>query len=229
MLHARFTRWVVAGVFIASTTINMLDRQVLAAAAPAVKSELHLTNIGYGAVISVFGVIYALTAPLQGALIDGVGLSFAVSCAMGLWSAAGIATGFSRSLASLLVCRGVLGAGESAGIPGLAKANALLLPSSEFGFSLAANNIAIAVGSSAAPLLVAAIAPTFGWRSVFFLTGAVGLLWIPLWRACSRRLPLARAAAPVPSRALLRDRRLWGEVVLVVWTKKRPSLDGAAG
>jgi ACS family hexuronate transporter-like MFS transporter len=194
-----------------STAINMLDRQVLAAAAPAIKNELHLSNTGYGAVVSAFGVVYALTSPVYGALIDGIGLSLTVSWAMGLWSVAGIATGFSRSLASLVVCRGVLGAGESAGLPGLAKANALILPSSEFGLSLAANSIAIALGSSAAPLLVAAMAPALGWRSVFFLTGGIGLLWIPLWRVCSQRMPPASSlGVRTETRHLLRDRRLWG-------------------
>jgi MFS family permease len=67
-----------------STAINMLDRQVLAAAAPAIKNELHLSNTGYGAVVLAFGVVYALTSPVYGALIDGIGLSLTVSWAMGL-------------------------------------------------------------------------------------------------------------------------------------------------
>ena len=55
-------------------------------------------------------------------LIDRIGLNRAISLAVGLWSCAGIATGFTRGLGGLVGCRAVLGLAEAAGIPAAGKA-----------------------------------------------------------------------------------------------------------
>jgi MFS transporter, ACS family, hexuronate transporter len=207
-----YGRWIVLGVFVFSTSINILDRQILSALAPTIKTELHMTGAQYGALLSIFSFTYAISAPVAGWLVDHVGVSSGLSLAIGLWSLASIASGFSRSLASLARCRAFLGAGESAGMPALAKVNALYLPASEFGLSLAVNNIAIALGSSSAPLLVATVAPAFGWRSVFFITGAAGFLWIPFWLVVCRhtRCRGSSLEARLHFGDFARDSRLWG-------------------
>jgi ACS family hexuronate transporter-like MFS transporter len=180
--------------------------------------------------ISAFGLTYAFSSPLAGWLIDRAGLARGMTLFASLWSMAGIATGWSGSLKALAACRMLLGAGESAGIPALAKANATWLDSRSWAFSLAANNIAIAAGSAAAPLLVAALTPRWPWRSVFFVTGIAGLLWIPIWILTTRRIPPAPPAPRTQLRGLawkmLHDRRLWGVTlsnalimtVYTVWT-----------
>jgi ACS family hexuronate transporter-like MFS transporter len=56
----------------------------------------------------------------------------------------------------------------------------------------------------------------FGWRSVFFITGALGLLWAPLWLFTSRRIP-AHTDTTHATRTIvwsvLPDRRMWGVAV----------------
>ena len=73
--------------------------------------------------------------------------------------------------------------------------------------------ISIAAGSVTAPLIAAALAPLFGWRSIFVVTGVLGLLWIPLWGGVSARAPSIAAeeaaAAHAEARHLIRDIRLW--------------------
>jgi ACS family hexuronate transporter-like MFS transporter len=209
----------VIGVLALSTAINMLDRQVLAALAPTVKQELHMSGTEFGFLISAFTLAYAVCAPLAGWFIDSYGLSAGIKAAVAIWSVASMASGFSRSLGGLLGWRAVLGAGESAGMPALAKANALHLRPNEFGLSLAVNSIGVTLGAAAAPLLVAAVLPRFGWRAVFLLTGALGLLWIPLWNLISPKSVVRSSGqgkqAIFPGRwkaerrGLLRDRRLW--------------------
>jgi len=81
-------------VFILSTALSFLDRQVLAALAPALKLEFHLGNQGYGWVVAAFSLAYALAALPMGLLVDRLGLNRGASVAVGLWSAAGVATGF---------------------------------------------------------------------------------------------------------------------------------------
>jgi len=70
---ASWLRWLVLSVFVVSTALNYLDRLLLAALAPTLKSEFHLSNTQYGGVISVFSIVYALAAPVAGWFIDRVG------------------------------------------------------------------------------------------------------------------------------------------------------------
>jgi ACS family hexuronate transporter-like MFS transporter len=200
------------GVFWLSFTLNFLDRQLLAAVAPTVKAEFQLSNTEYGQLVSGFYLVYALATPVSGWFVDRVGLRAGAAIVTTLWSLAGAATAMTRSFRGLLACRMGLGLGESAGIPSLAKATATYLDPAEMGLAGGFGAISISLGSIAAPLIVAAMSPRFGWRSVFVLSGLLGLLWAPLWLFTSRRIPSrveATAEPHTPAGHLLRDRRLW--------------------
>ena len=107
--------WMVLAVFVLSSAINYLDRQTLAALAPLLQREFHLTREQYGWIVGAFSATYAASAPLAGMLIDRIGLNRGISLAVGVWSCAGIATGFTRGLSGLVGCRVVLGAASSPG------------------------------------------------------------------------------------------------------------------
>src|SRR5690606_22160565 len=115
-------RWLAIGIFIISSALNFLDRQILAQLAPVLQQDLGLSLVQYGWLISAFSAVYALSAPAAGWLLDRFGLTRGMSFAVGLWSAAGLATGFAVGFWSLAACRGVLAAGEAAGVPGAHKA-----------------------------------------------------------------------------------------------------------
>ena len=210
-------RWVAICVFVLSYGLNYLDRQLLAAVAPALKGEFHLTNEQYGLILSVFSIVYALGSPVAGLLVDRLGLNLGASLAVAVWSMAGIATGLVSSFRGLLACRVALGSAEAAGMPCIGKANALYLPPSELALGTALNQVGISLGSAGAPLVVAAIMPVWGWRSAFVVCGLLGFAWIPLWLLVARNVPPVtaseRVAEPARVASLLRDRRLWGLVV----------------
>ena len=110
---------------------------MLAAVAPALKGEFNLTNHQYGQIVSVFSIIYALTAPLAGLFIDRVGLNIGAAVAVTVWSAAGAATGLTHSFRGLLATRTMLGMAEAGGIPLFGKANALYLEPRELAIGTA--------------------------------------------------------------------------------------------
>ena len=208
-------RWLAIAVFVLSSSLNYLDRLLLAALAPTIKREFLLDNREYGYVLSAFALVYAVLAPVAGWLIDRVGLNTGITVSMALWSLAGMATGWTRSLAGLLSSRTVLGIAESAGIPCTGKANALYLPPSELALGTALNQVGITIGSVAAPLMVAWLAVAYGWRSTFVVSGALGFLWIPLWWITAKFAGGDRKLEEIhpkslPIRAILKDRRLWG-------------------
>jgi len=118
-------RWFILAVFVLSTTISYLDRQILAALAPTIQGEFSLSDTEYGLLLTAFSIPYAAMAPFAGLLIDRIGLNRAIALAVALWSCAGIATGLTTGLASLVICRALLGIAEAAGIPAVGKAIAI--------------------------------------------------------------------------------------------------------
>jgi len=210
---ARF-RWLVLAVFVLSSAINYLDRQALAALAPVLEAEFHLSRAQFGWILGAFSAAYAAAAPLAGMLIDRIGLNAAISLVVGVWSCAGIATGFTRGLHGLVGCRVVLGAAEAGGIPAAGKAIHQYLQPAERALGNAVNQAGVSLGAILAPPLATWIAVTRGWRSAFVVTGVLGLLWIPLWNFAARRAGAAPARKlDVRSGArMLADRRLWAFV-----------------
>jgi len=210
-------RWLAMAVFVLSTAINYLDRQALTTLAPVLRAEFRLSHAEYGWILGAFSMAYAASAPFAGMFIDRAGLNRAIGVAVGLWSCAGIATGFTRGLGGLVACRAVLGASEAAGIPAAGKAIATYLAPAERAMGNALNQAGVSLGAMAALPLAAYLAGTAGWRSAFLVTGALGLLWIPAWNLAARH-----ASAPTDSAApraalgdateVLRDRRLWAFV-----------------
>ncbi|HEX8983877.1 MAG TPA: MFS transporter [Bryobacteraceae bacterium] len=206
-------RWAVLGVFVVSSALNYLDRQLLPALAPGLRGELSLSNADYGLVLAAFSITYAVAAPLAGLFIDRVGLNLGISLAVGLWSVAGMATGLARGLTGLFVCRAVLGVAQAGGIPAAGKAIAKYLRPEERALGNAVSQVGLGVGAVLAPPLGIAFARAYGWQWSFIVMGAAGLLWIPLWNRVARAAPAGQEASPreqTPAAGqLLRDRRLW--------------------
>jgi len=208
-------RWLVLAVFVLSTAINYLDRQTLATLAPLLRAEFHLSNAQYGLILTAFSITYAASAPFAGMVTDRIGLSRAISLAVGLWSCAGIATGFTRGLGGLVGCRAVLGMAEAGGIPAAGKAIHQFLKPSERALGNAVNQAGVSLGMILAPPVATYVAVRSGWRASFVVTGVLGLVWIPVWNWTASRARSA-TSAPIESdagAALLRDRRLWAFVV----------------
>ncbi len=208
-------RWIAIGVFSLSGLLNYLDRQLLPALAPSLCSDLGLSNAQYGLLLSAFSITYAFGAPLAGLFIDRVGLNRGTTIAVGLWSLAGVATGFSGGLVGLMIFRALLGVAEAGGVPGSGKATAIYLPPRERALGAATTQIGLSAGAILAPLAAVWLGATHGWRTAFLATGLLGFLWIPLWLITARKVkPDSSVADPPPARVreILGDRRLWGLV-----------------
>lgn len=213
-------RWVAITVFLFISALNYLDRQLLAAAAPALKAEFHLSNQDYGKIVSVFSLLYATVSPLAGWFIDRIGLNAGASIAVLVWSLAGASTGLAQSVRGVIASRTALGIAEAAGIPCFGKANGVYLEPRELALGTAFNQIGISLGLMAAPLLVAWIAPHYGWRATFVVCGALGFLWVPLWLFTAKKIPPhpeKTKPSVLPVKEILRDRRLWGLVIATIF------------
>jgi ACS family hexuronate transporter-like MFS transporter len=212
-------RWMAVSVLVLSSALNYLDRMVLTALMPVLQDSLGASREQLGAVLSAFSIVYAFSSPLMGLLIDGLGLRWGTALVVALWSAVGIATGFTSTLAGLMVCRALLGFAEAGGIPATGKGFAVYLPPEHRATGGALSQVGLTLGSMGAPLLTEWLFPLYGWRSAFVVSGALGFVWLPLWILVSAKVPPTESAtAAAATRTLsvgelLRDRRMAALVV----------------
>jgi ACS family hexuronate transporter-like MFS transporter len=174
-------RWVVCALLFLATTINYIDRQILALIKPLLDTQLGWTNEQFGAVNGAFQGAYALGLLLFGWFIDRYGTKIGYAVSIGAWSLAALGHALVYSLTGFLFARIALGLGEGGNFPSAIKAVALWFPKRERATATAIFNSGTNVGAIVAPLLVPAIALGLGWHWTFIFAGIAGLCWLLLW------------------------------------------------
>ncbi|MFS4467224.1 MFS transporter [Maribacter sp. 2210JD10-5] len=175
-------RWYIAGTIFLATTINYIDRQALSVAAPVIRKDLGLNNEQYGWIVSAFLLAYAIMQVVSGRLIDKVGTKKGFGIAVIWWSIANILHAFGRGLFSLGAFRFLLGIGEAGNYPAAMKAVSEWFPKKERSKAVGILNMGPGMGAIIAPPLMAWLILSFGWKMAFVITGAIGFLWLFLWR-----------------------------------------------
>jgi MFS transporter, ACS family, hexuronate transporter len=209
-LNSAKLRWLAVVVLVLSSALNYLDRMVLAALMPTIQIEFALTREQIGSVVSAFSVVYALSSPLMGHLLDRIGLRKGAAIIVALWSAVGMATGFAGTFIALLLCRSLLGFAEAGGVPTTGKGFAMYLHPEDRATGAALSQVGLTIGSMGAPLITEWMSSLYGWRSAFIVSGALGIVWIPVWLSVAKRapaLPEERQSRGGRVREMLRDRR----------------------
>ena len=174
-------RWTICALLFFATTINYLDRQVLGLLAPTLEKEIGWSESQYASIVMAFTLAYGFGQMIAGALIDRFGTRRSFSVAIVAWSLAAIGHGFARSVAGFSVARFALGVGEAANFPAAIKTVAEWFPRQERALATGIFNSGSNVGALVAPLLVPFLALTYGWPSAFYVTGAVGFVWLVAW------------------------------------------------
>jgi ACS family hexuronate transporter-like MFS transporter len=170
----------------AATTINYMDRQVLALLKPTLmlgvgQGGIGLTEESYGTVVSLFTLFYALGQLGVGRFVDKVGTRIGYMVIMAVWSISAMSHALVNSVLQLGIARSCLGIGESGNFPAANKTNAEWFPQKERSFSFGIFNCGANVGVILAALLVPVAVQNFGWHSAFLITGIFSASWIVLW------------------------------------------------
>jgi ACS family hexuronate transporter-like MFS transporter len=177
-------RWSIGALLFLSTVVNYIDRQTLSVLAPALKDEYRWTNSDFALVIISFRVAYTLGQAGAGRFLDAVGTRAGLTVTVAFYSIAAMLTSLAGGLRSFCFFRFLLGAGEGGNWPGATKAVAEWFPRRESGWAVALFDSGSSIGAAIAPLLAVGLLHTFGtWRPVFLITGALGFLWLLLFRA----------------------------------------------
>ena len=206
--------WNMLVLLAASQTIAYMDRVNLSVAAPVLIRNYHYTPALLGFLFSIFNWAFTIALLPSGPFVDWVRARVAYPIGVGLWSLATIACGFSLALAPLAWCRALVGVGEGPMIPSGQQIIAETLPRDRralaIGTFFAGNKIGLALGIPFAAVVLS----TWGLPWVFYITGALGFVWIAWFLVSYHQVP-PTVEEPASMRAirwstLLRYRNTWG-------------------
>lgn len=168
--------WWILGFLTLINLFNYLDRYILVALSPTIKTDLGLSDTQVGFLATAFMLTYFAISPLFGWLGDTKPRFKVMSSGVGLWSVATVFSGIAQSFAGLLGARFAVGVGEAA--YGSISPSLLtdLYPKNIRGKIFAIFFMAIPVGSALGFLLGGLLEKLVGWRHAFFVAGLPGLL-----------------------------------------------------
>ena len=192
--------------------LNYVDRQVLALLKPTLEAEFGWSDADYAHLGSSFQIAAAGTLLFVGWFVDRLGVRVAYAIAVTVWSAAGMAHALAQTVQQFVAARVILAAGESVSTPAGLKAAATYLPVKQRSIAIGLINTAPNIGAILTPLLIPPFALAFGWQAAFWVTGALGFVWLAGWWWGTRNLkPLGDIPerARVPWGTLLADRKTW--------------------
>ena len=159
---------------------DFIDRQVLAALLPAIKTEWALSDTQLGMIVSIVNVAIALLALPTAIVVDRWSRTRTIGGMAVIWSLATGACALAGNFYQLLAARFVVGAGEAGYSAG---GNALLgalyperLRSTVIGIFQSAGALGAVIGV----VLGGFIAARWGWRAAFGVVAIPGLLFAVL-------------------------------------------------
>lgn len=174
-------RWLVVVLLFLATTINYLDRQIIGLLKPVLEKEFSWTETDFARIVMAFTAAYAIGLILSGGVIDRIGTKLGYSITVIVWSAAGMLHALARSAFGFGLARVGLGIGEAGNFPAAVKTVAEWFPDRERALATGLFNAGTSVGVVLALLIVPMILNYYGWQEVFWITGALGFIWLIAW------------------------------------------------
>jgi MFS family permease len=207
--------WAVVLLLVISAVINYVDRSNLSIAAPLIQRQFNLSPMRIGSLLSAFFWTYALMqiSGIAGWFSDRFPVGWVMFGGYVLWSGATVITGLTSSYAGLFVALLLLGIGESVAYPCYSRVF-VELPQQQRGRANALIDAGTKLGPAVGAFVGGLLLVHIGWRMLFIVLGAGGLLWVLPWLRImphyGRRVS-GGDAPPLPSIArLIRVKSAWG-------------------
>lgn len=174
-------RYGVLALIAIATMINYLDRSLLAVAAPAMSAELGLGAAAMGIVFSAFSWTYALAQIPGGMFLDRFGVRLTYFWSVAVWSVFTALQGVANSLGLLLGFRLGLGVAEAPCFPANSRVLVSWFPQNERARANSVYSVGMYFGIAFMSPVLFWITATWGWRALFLIAGAVGLVFSAIW------------------------------------------------
>ncbi len=199
-------RWSICGLLFFSVALNYIDRNIIGILKQPLSRDLGWSETDYAHIAAAFQFAYAFGYLFGGRLMDRFGVKRGLPLAVLLWSLAAAAHGFcallpktemvtlSRAWLSLgaitlpttvigfMTARIALGLAEGGNFPGAIKTVAEWFPARERALATGLFNAGSNVGAVLCPFAVPRLYAAWGWPVTFYITGALGFVWLLFWR-----------------------------------------------
>jgi sugar phosphate permease len=175
MQRTALTLLVVSGV------VNYIDRATLSIANPLIRHDLGLSIADMGLLLSAFLWSYAFAQLPAGGLVDRLGPRRLLALGLTLWSFAQLLGGLVRGFGEFFAARMLLGVGEAPQFPTGARVVRDWFNLRQRGRATGVFNCASTLGTAIAAPLLTVLMLSFGWRWMFAIMGAAGLVVAALW------------------------------------------------
>ena len=174
-------RWTVCAMLFVATSINYMDRQVIAILKPTLEHSIGMTEVSYGYIVDAFQIAYAIGLLAAGRLIDKLGTRVGYMLVMAVWSVSAMGHALASTVLEFGLARFFLGLGESGNFPAAIKTVAEWFPKNERSLATGIFNSGANVGAILAPAIVPWVTLRWGWHAAFLTTGIFSVLWILWW------------------------------------------------
>jgi sugar phosphate permease len=169
--------------------ITYLDRVSMANTAPLIIKEFGFSKVTMGIIFSAFIWSYSLFQVPGGWLGDRFGPRKVLSTIMTYRTVIAVLTTHAFGFSSFWGIRFALGVGEAGAFPTATRAMQMWYPRDERGFVQGISHAASRFGAAIGPPVTVIIMLHYGWRSVFYVIGALSLLWAILYSLVYRNMP----------------------------------------
>lgn len=182
-------RWFLAVLMFLITFISYMDRVNLSVATPSMMGEFGFTKIDMGLIQTAFFVGYAFMQVPGGIMAEYFGHRRVVSLAVTWWSAFTALTAYCSNFTTLTFVRALFGVGEGPVYPAFGTFMYRWFNKSEKARASSFMLGGAFVGPVFGPAVTVALMTAFGWRSVFVIFGAFGLILALAWYFMSHESP----------------------------------------
>ncbi|GAB3736556.1 MFS transporter [Spirosoma lituiforme] len=176
-----YYRWIIVVLLFTATTINYLDRQIIGLLKPILEVEFSWTETQFARIVIAFTAAYAVGLLAFGWFIDKVGTKMGYAVTIIWWSVAGMLHALARSAFGFGLARVGLGLGEAGNYPAAVKTVSEWFPNKERALATGLFNAGTSIGVVVALFIVPWILTRYGWQEVFWITGALGFVWLIFW------------------------------------------------
>ncbi|WP_223588342.1 MFS transporter [Neobacillus bataviensis] len=162
-------------------SIGNFDRFFMNYAILGISKDLQLSASQTGIVLSSFFAGYALMQIPGGWLADRFGFRKIIVMAVFAWSVFTILSGMAWSFMSLILIRFLFGIGEGSFFPSASKGIASWFPQNERSRAMSFMLTSGTIMGVITPILGTQSMQTIGWRMIFYIAGAIGIIFTLLY------------------------------------------------
>jgi MFS transporter, ACS family, D-galactonate transporter len=174
-------RYGILALLAVGTMINYLDRTILGIAAPQLTKELGISAAVMGVIFSMFSWSYVLAQIPGGLFLDRFGSKVTYFLSMMFWSLCTLAQGLVHGIGGLFAFRLGLGVSEAPCFPTNSRVVATWFPQSERAMATGTYTVGEYIGLAFFSPFLFALMGAFGWRSLFYVVGGVGIVFGFIW------------------------------------------------